>query len=160
MEFSPEKFREARKQAKVSHDKVAQAIGVSRSTISHWEAGRAVPTQENLGLAAQYLGCSISAFEKKEDDIINQIRAVLRDADGRIKHETRFDSAGNPYREHWNLELTPALWKRMEKCMEQSGYVGNEVDAYLQSLIAEDYRKRFLVQTPENQLTEDSGKAN
>lgn len=139
---------------------IAEGVGVSQSAVSHWESGKNSPSDQALELAAGVLGCEVDDLIAKEDDIINQIRAVLRDDEGRIKHETRFDSQGNIYREHWNLELTPALWKRMKACMEKRGLVGNEVDGYLQELICEDYRKKILVQTPENQMTEEKSEAN
>lgn len=160
MEFSPKKFKSERKKRSIPALSVAGAIGVNRTTISHWEGGRSKPSDENLAKVAEFFGCEKAIFYTSEDDITNQMRAVLRDDDGRIKHETRFDSQGNIYREHWNLELSPALWKRMKACMEKRGLVGNEVDGYLQELICEDYRKNILVQAPENQMTKEKSEAN
>ena len=36
----------ARKEKKLTQEQVAQAMGVSRQTVSHWENGRVEPTQE------------------------------------------------------------------------------------------------------------------
>lgn len=36
----------ARKEKKLTQEQVAQAVGVSRQTVSHWENGRVEPTQE------------------------------------------------------------------------------------------------------------------
>ena len=36
----------ARKEKKLTQEQVAQAVGVSRQTVSHWENGRIEPTQE------------------------------------------------------------------------------------------------------------------
>ena len=36
----------ARKGKKLTQEQVAQAVGVSRQTVSHWENGRVEPTQE------------------------------------------------------------------------------------------------------------------
>lgn len=158
--FSSEKFEAQLKRAGLNMTQISDAVGVTRSAVSHWVSGKSTPNKKTFPKIAEALGCNIEDFQDKEDDITNQMRAVLRDDDGRIKHETRFDSQGNIYREHWNLELSPALWKRMKACMKKRGLVGNEVDGYLQELICEDYRKNILVQTPENQMTEEKSEAN
>ena len=36
----------ARKEKKLTQEQVAQVMGVSRQTVSHWENGRVEPTQE------------------------------------------------------------------------------------------------------------------
>jgi len=105
MQFSGNKFRSLRKSKKITMTEIANGVGVSQSAISHWESGKNSPTDQALQRAAEILGCNVEDFQASEDEISNRIRAILRDDDGRIKHETRFDSNGNTYRDH-----SPLLW--------------------------------------------------
>ena len=51
----------ARKEKKLTQEQVAQAMGVSRQTVSHWENGRVEPTQEQREALCRLLEISADA---------------------------------------------------------------------------------------------------
>lgn len=53
---------ELRRQAGLSQEDAAAALGVSRQTISRWENGASVPTGENLRAIAQLYETSVDAL--------------------------------------------------------------------------------------------------
>ena len=61
-----------RKEAGLTQMLLAQAVGVSRSTVAMWESGKSAPTSEKIPILADKLGCSI-------DDLF---RAPQASADG------------------------------------------------------------------------------
>lgn len=139
MAFSKEKFSNLLQNRGIKASHVAEQLGVARSTVSHWGAGRTTPNEKLYQQIAEILECEVDDFLQKEGDIVGQRRAGLRDSGGRIKHETRYDSMGNVWREYWNLELTPAIWGRLQECMKADGFPENDVDGYLQTIINEKY---------------------
>ena len=68
VKFSSEKLKEIRKTNGVSSEKLAQALGVSRPTISHWERGKSDPTPENLVLISKYFNLHVSEFQESEEN--------------------------------------------------------------------------------------------
>ena len=52
-------LKHLREEKKISQEKLAKAIGVSRSTIAMWETGNSQPDHDNLKLLAQYFKVSI-----------------------------------------------------------------------------------------------------
>lgn len=157
MEFSGKKFRAARKEAKVTLKQIANAAGVSEPAVSHWESGKNYPSKEALKTASELLGCNSEDFLASDDDVINQSRIVTRDHEGRVKEETRFDSAGNVYRHYYNLELTPMVWAKMQEILKATR-AGKDIDGYLATLIHDDYKR--VVKEPSNQLTDADAEAN
>lgn len=158
--FSGERFRLLRSVRKVTLQDVADALNVSKTSVHQWESGKSFPTPNNFRELASFLKVEELELTERGAMFNEAIRAITKDEEGRNQHETDLDPKGNVTKHHYTIPFSPGLWSRLHKSMEQAGYTENDVDAYLQSLIAEDYRKRFLVPTPENQLTEDSGKAN
>lgn len=63
----PEKLKRLRKVAQVSQEQLAQAIGVSRQTLSHWENGQGQPDEAALRRMAQALQVSPAAFGLAEE---------------------------------------------------------------------------------------------
>lgn len=61
--FSGKRLKEIRKAAGVKAEELAQAVGVSRPTISNWERGKIIPTTENFHLIAKFFDCSTSDFQ-------------------------------------------------------------------------------------------------
>lgn len=55
-------YREAREQAGLSLDKVAEKIGVSKTAVYLWETGETEPRLENLRRLATIYGVSIADF--------------------------------------------------------------------------------------------------
>ena len=88
------RIREARRNAGLSQEKLAEQIGVSRQAVTKWEAGQAAPSTENLlrlaealhrprlpdkGRHLQYnLGMPASSYV--EDDIAT-LRRICKEAD-------------------------------------------------------------------------------
>lgn len=54
------KIKELRKAAGFTQVKFAEAMGVTQSTVSQWESGRALPDTAKLPKLAEVLGCSIA----------------------------------------------------------------------------------------------------
>lgn len=63
----PEKLKRLRKVAQVSQEQLAQAIGVSRQTLSHWENGQGQPDEAALRRMAQALQVSPAEFGLAEE---------------------------------------------------------------------------------------------
>ena len=56
-----ERMTAARKDKKLTQDQVAQALGVSRQLVSHWENGRVDPTQEQREAICKLLDIPMDA---------------------------------------------------------------------------------------------------
>ena len=54
-----EKLKDARKQASLSQEQLAERLGVSRSAVAKWETGNGIPDVGNLKVIAQLLDVSI-----------------------------------------------------------------------------------------------------
>ena len=54
-----EKLKEARKQASLSQEQLAEKLGVSRSAVAKWETGNGIPDVGNLKVIAQLLNVSV-----------------------------------------------------------------------------------------------------
>ena len=61
MEFC-EKLQELRKQKGLTQQQLAEALYVSRTAISKWEAGRGYPNIDSLKAIAQYFGITLDAL--------------------------------------------------------------------------------------------------
>ena len=57
----------ARKQAGLSQEAAAEKLGVSRQTISKWEAGQSYPDFQRLVLLSDYFGMSLDELVKDID---------------------------------------------------------------------------------------------
>ena len=68
------RFRTARMSASLTQSMAATALGVGRSTVAMWEAGRAVPRTDKLQAMARLYRCTV-------DDLLQQ---DLRDSGARV----------------------------------------------------------------------------
>lgn len=50
-------IKELRKKAALTQAELAEAVGVTQSTVSQWESGKAVPDTLKLPKLAEVLGC-------------------------------------------------------------------------------------------------------
>lgn len=57
--FNKEKFKTARTKANKSHKEIAEHLGVSEGSISHWENGRRFPKMATAKKVAKFLGVEI-----------------------------------------------------------------------------------------------------
>lgn len=53
-------IKELRKKAALTQAELAEAVGVTQSTVSQWESGKAVPDTLKLPKLAEVLGCGIA----------------------------------------------------------------------------------------------------
>lgn len=67
MSLEPETLKRLRRAAQISQEQLAQALGVSRQTVSHWENGHSQPDEAVLRSIAQILEVSPSALGLAED---------------------------------------------------------------------------------------------
>lgn len=74
----PEKLKRLRKVAQVSQEQLAQAIGVSRQTLSHWENGQGQPDEAALRRIAQALQVSPAEFGLAEEAPVAKARPKRR----------------------------------------------------------------------------------
>lgn len=63
------KLKEARKQAGLSQEKLAEKLGVSRSAVAKWETDKGLPDIENLKIIAQLLNISIDYLLDENEKI-------------------------------------------------------------------------------------------
>lgn len=52
-------IKELRLSKSMTQEQLALAVGVSRTTVTMWEAGESMPTSNKLPKLAQVLGCTI-----------------------------------------------------------------------------------------------------
>ena len=57
-----EKLKEARKQAGLSQEQLAEQLIISRSAISKWESDLGIPDIENLRALAEHLNISMESL--------------------------------------------------------------------------------------------------
>lgn len=76
--FEPEKLKRLRKVAQVSQEQLAQSIGVSRQSLSHWENGQGQPDETTLRRMAQALQVSPAEFGLAEEAPASKFRPKYR----------------------------------------------------------------------------------
>jgi transcriptional regulator with XRE-family HTH domain len=64
--FSPTALRTLRKQARVSRDVLAFAIGRTTGSIANYEQGKTAPSAEIVAEIADYLDCELSDLFEEE----------------------------------------------------------------------------------------------
>lgn len=57
-------IKELRLSKSMTQEQLALAVGVSRTTVTMWEAGESMPTSNKLPKLAQVLGCTIDELFK------------------------------------------------------------------------------------------------
>lgn len=62
------KIKECRKKVKLSQEKVAELVGVSRQAVTKWEADLSSPNTENLFRLAEILGTSVDYLASSEEN--------------------------------------------------------------------------------------------
>ena len=72
-----ERIKDCRQNAKLSQEKVAELVGVSRQAVTKWEANQTAPNTENLFKLAEIFGCTVdmmlSADESSKQSPAEQI---------------------------------------------------------------------------------------
>ncbi len=63
-----ERIKECRLNAKLSQEKVAELVGVSRQAVTKWESNQSAPNTENLFKLAEIFGTTVDLLLKTEDE--------------------------------------------------------------------------------------------
>ena len=82
MSFRRDRLVALRKEKGYKQTGLASAMGLSRSTIAMWEAGRSDPTAELIAKLAQLFGCSVGYLMGTEEEINAQRRLDEMHAQG------------------------------------------------------------------------------
>ena len=61
-----ERIKEERTKAKISQEKLAELVGVSRQAVTKWESGLSSPSTDNLFRIAEVLGTTVDILTKEE----------------------------------------------------------------------------------------------
>ena len=73
-----EKLKEARKEAGLSQEQLAERITVSRSAIAKWETDKGMPDVNNLKIISQLLGVSVDYLLDDDEKIsFNEIKEAI-----------------------------------------------------------------------------------
>lgn len=68
-----EKIKELRKNSGISQEQLAEAIQVSRQTISSWENGQKLPTKKNLEKAVIFFNIREDYFFSEEENYLDSV---------------------------------------------------------------------------------------
>ena len=71
-------LRNLRKSKKMSQEKLAEKVGVSRQSVSKWETGDAYPEINNIMILCKIFGCNIN-------DLVNETLIDIDSLDEEIK---------------------------------------------------------------------------
>ena len=69
MEFS-EKLQELRKSRNLTQEELAEALFVSRTAVSKWESGKAIPDSNKVLAIAKLFGVSTDFLLRKEEEFL------------------------------------------------------------------------------------------
>ena len=78
-----DRLKELRKEKKITQPELANMLGVTFSTVSAWEVGKAQPSYEILTKLAQYFNVTtdyLLGFTQDDMDRIEQLRIALKNA--------------------------------------------------------------------------------
>lgn len=64
----PERLKALRKQAHITQEQMAKALGVHKDSLSHWENGRRIPSFQTVTRMANIIGVSVSELFKANDE--------------------------------------------------------------------------------------------
>lgn len=73
------KLQSLRKGCGFSQQRVADALGLKRSTLSNYEIGRRLPSLTDLGRLAEFYGVGLDYFELAAADEVQELLARARD---------------------------------------------------------------------------------
>ena len=62
-----DKIRQMREEVGLSQQKLADSIGVGRTTVTMWETGANTPPTKMLKVLAKVLGCTVDELLNNED---------------------------------------------------------------------------------------------
>ena len=92
------RIRECRQKAKLSQEKVAELVGVSRQAVTKWESDQSAPNTENLFRLAEVLGTNVDFLITSEQDnrsIAEQVYQMFMDEQARKEAAAKQQRLGN-----------------------------------------------------------------
>jgi repressor LexA len=98
-----------RRGAKITQQKLAQAIGVSRSTIAMWETGASQPDNQSLTRLADYFGVSIDYLLGRDDSDPSAVKTA-EGSKSPCSVESKPASRLRPYRRYWITRRSRRNW--------------------------------------------------
>lgn len=84
------RIKECRLKAKLSQEKVAELVGVSRQAVTKWEADQSSPNTENLFRLAEIFGTTVDFLITSENDnrsVAEQVYQMFKDDEARKEAE-------------------------------------------------------------------------
>ncbi|MBQ8238391.1 MAG: helix-turn-helix transcriptional regulator [Oscillospiraceae bacterium] len=89
-----DRIKECRLKAKLSQEKVAELVGVSRQAVTKWESGLSAPNTDNLFKLAEVLGTTVDFLITAENDtrsVAEQVYQMIKDEaagkEAEIRHQ-------------------------------------------------------------------------
>jgi len=110
MERFPEKLRETRKRAKMSQDQLAEAVGVSRRSLTAYETGVSLPRKSMMRKLAEALNVTVEYLSndntddqqanRKREDQVNAARTMFggkgaKEAEALFERNATFFAGGD-----------------------------------------------------------------
>lgn len=86
------RIKECRLKAKLSQEKVAELVGVSRQAVTKWESDQSAPNTENLFKLAEILGTTVDFLVTSENETrsaAEQVYQMFQDEQTRKEDETK-----------------------------------------------------------------------
>ncbi len=82
------KIRQARTEAGMTQEQAAEALGVSRQTVSNWETGKTYPDIVSVVRMSDLYGVSLDRLLKEDRDVSDYVNYLNESAD-RTRHRNR-----------------------------------------------------------------------
>lgn len=82
-------LKSARNEAKLSQEQAAEALGVSRQTVSNWETGKSYPDILSVIKMSELYSLSLDRLLKEEASMDRDYRAYLKDSTDSVKSSER-----------------------------------------------------------------------
>ena len=79
-----ERLKQARREAGLTQDGLADAIGITRTQVARWEAGKAEPYTSTLAKIAEATGRPVRWFTATEDMILDLARDLPEETLGAL----------------------------------------------------------------------------
>lgn len=108
-----DKLKEARKNAGLTQNELAEKLSVSRQAVTKWELGKGIPDIDNLRTISKVLNVSID-FLLDNDEVLDQtvIREQINLGDYVKEGKLRNKKDAVVYAKYSNAEIVPLLAKR------------------------------------------------
>ena len=101
-------IRNARHNANLSQEQAAEALGVSRQTVSNWENGKSYPDILSVIRMSDLYSVSLDHLLKEEDSMKQTYKDYLDESTNVVKSNDR--------KSHGRFRLSEGTDRRLEKC--------------------------------------------